>query len=128
MTKFILLLAVSSMLISCASQPKPLPEGGPTTKQILMGEREDISATSSYSSNHSFNITTPVSMSSQTTQKLRELNHDFKRVPNPQILGYVAPHFNQANMPVPGYFTVFRLYKKDSYALQSEDAAAGVSQ
>ncbi|EHM50245.1 hypothetical protein [Cardiobacterium valvarum] len=53
---------------------------------------------------------------------LDELNQDFKEVPNPKILGYVYPHYSATGMPVPGYFTSFRLYKVNHNALMGEGA------
>lgn len=40
---------------------------------------------------------------------------DFQQVPNPEILGYVYPHLS-GDLPVPGYYTVFRLRTRDHYA------------
>ena len=40
---------------------------------------------------------------------------DFQPVPNPEILGYVYPHLS-GDLPVPGYYTVFRLRTRDHYA------------
>ena len=40
---------------------------------------------------------------------------DFRSVPNPEILGYVYPHLS-GDLPVPGYYTVFRLRPRDHYA------------
>lgn len=139
MTKLLSSLSIAIFVgnvVGCATKPQPLPEGGPTTKQIVHGQHGQVDADSenagmasgTFAHALSAGVTMPSSMSSQTTARLKELNQDFKQVPNPQILGYVAPHFNQANMPVPGYFTVFHLYKQNGYALMSEDAATGVSQ
>lgn len=40
---------------------------------------------------------------------------NFQPVPNPEILGYVYPHLS-GDLPVPGYYTVFRLRARDHYA------------
>ena len=44
---------------------------------------------------------------------------DFQPVPNPEILGYVYPHLS-GDLPVPGYYTVFRLRPSDHYAQPGE--------
>lgn len=124
MIKLMALVTSVALLSACSTKIQPLPSGGLTSKQIMQGQSSSVTNQAQYYER----ITPPNSMSRLTTQRLQELNEDFKRVPNPQILGYVAPHFNQANMPVTGYFTVFRLYKKDSYALLNEDAATGISE
>ncbi len=133
MTKLTMTLGLSILsvaLTACSSSKDvtPLPQGGPTTAQIVHAGAGEYSRSSTRGASQYERITPPNSMSSLTSRRLRDLNEDFKRVPNPQILGWVAPHFNQSNMPVPGYFTTFRLYKKDSYALFSEDAATGLSE
>ncbi len=130
MIRLILTTTVIFALSGCSTKIQPLPDEGPTTAQIISGSSSlQTSTEMSQSGLRRFShITPPNSMSRLTQQRLYDLNSDFKRVPNPQIIGYVAPHFNQADMPVPGYFTVFRLYAKDSYALFTEDAAAGISE
>ena len=52
---------------------------------------------------------------------LTDLQRDFQRVPNPDILGYVYPH-RAGDLPVPGYYTVFSLYEKTPYAQPGEAA------
>lgn len=119
-------------LAGCSTNIKPLPDGGPTSAQLIGGvgataKQSELTLSQSGLRRDS-QLTASHGMSSLTQQRLDDLNSDFKQVPNPQIIGYVAPHFNQADMPVPGYFTVFRLYPKDSYALFTEDAATGFSE
>lgn len=134
------LLFVSIMLLGCGTNVQPLPQDGPTTSEIWhgvsSGSQREVTHNSSYrddgaeaTGSDGISLSPPMTttMSTQTTAQLRQLNRHFKRVPNPEIIGYVAPHFNGAGMPVPGYFTLFKLYKKDGYALRSEDAATGVS-
>ena len=53
---------------------------------------------------------------------------DFQPVPNPEILGYVYPHLS-GDLPVPGYYTVFRLRPSDHYARSGEgEYAVGTAQ
>jgi conjugative transfer region lipoprotein (TIGR03751 family) len=52
---------------------------------------------------------------------LTDLQRDFQRVPNPDLLGYVYPHL-AGDLPVPGYYTVFSLYEKIPYAQPGEAA------
>lgn len=132
MTKIPLSTTIVLLLVGCNTHIQPLPQEGPSSAQIWHGERESVTTNYANTSDQRADsdkrlFSAPITMSAKTTERLRELNRHFKRVPNPEILGYVAPHFNTAQMPVPGYFTVFRLYKKDGYALRSEDAATGVS-
>jgi conjugative transfer region lipoprotein (TIGR03751 family) len=51
---------------------------------------------------------------------IEELNTEFPRLPNPEIVLYVYPHFvgnDTEQIPVPGYATVFNLYPQDHYQL-----------
>lgn len=50
---------------------------------------------------------------------LDDLQRDFQRVPNPEILGYVYPHLAEG-MPVPGYYTAFPLRDGLHYAEPGE--------
>ena len=50
---------------------------------------------------------------------LDDLQRDFQRVPNPEILGYVYPH-RAEGMPVPGYYTAFPLRDGLHYAEPGE--------
>lgn len=136
MTKFGLSVITLLFLTACSSKPQLLPDDGPSTHDIYhgnYGQSQQLSG-NQYGGGGEYPIhSRPVSiaypnMSAHTSKHLRELNQDFKKVPNPQILGYVYPHFNRANMPVPGYFTAFTLYEKDEYALMEEGAAEGLYQ
>lgn len=50
-----------------------------------------------------------------------EIERQFKRLPNPDLLLYVFPHFSgEPAVPVPGYTTVFPLYERVEYALPGE--------
>lgn len=55
---------------------------------------------------------------------LGDLQKEFLQVPNPEILGYVYPHLS-GTMPVPGYYTVFRLRPSDHYAQPGEGDYTG---
>lgn len=46
---------------------------------------------------------------------LDDLRRDFRRVPNPEIVGYVYPHLS-GELPVPGYYTAFPLRDGARYA------------
>lgn len=115
-------------LNSCASGPDPLPQDGPTTLQIyqrhLAGELPGQSSTSETTARPVWSggefIALPTRGPSRRTQQaLQDLQRDFQRVPNPELLGYVYPHLN-GEMPVPGYFTAFPLYERDHYAEPGE--------
>ena len=60
------------------------------------------------------------------TMALAALQQDFQQVPNPDILGYVYPHFS-GSLPVPGYYTAFPLRDKAHYAQLGEGYYPGVA-
>lgn len=56
-----------------------------------------------------------------TRLAINEINSQFQRLPNPDLVMYVYPHLAGAEqVPVPGYSTVFPLYSKVQYAMPGE--------
>lgn len=53
-----------------------------------------------------------------------EIQQQFPRLPNPDLVMYVFPHMTAGNVPVPGYSTVFPFYRQIQYALPGERAEA----
>lgn len=51
---------------------------------------------------------------------LNNLNQQFPLLPNPQTIVYVYPHLSVDGVPIPGYYTAFRLSDKNHYALPGE--------
>jgi conjugative transfer region lipoprotein (TIGR03751 family) len=50
-----------------------------------------------------------------------EIYSQFKRLPNPDLVMYVFPHFAGSDpAPIPGYTTVFPLYQRVQYAMPGE--------
>lgn len=55
----------------------------------------------------------------------KEIQAQFKRLPNPDMVMYVFPHLTEGeNVPVPGYTTVFPLHTRVNYALPGERTEA----
>lgn len=56
-----------------------------------------------------------------TRTAANEIDRQFHRLPNPDLLMYVFPHLSGTEtVPVPGYTTVFPLYQRVPYALPGE--------
>lgn len=50
-----------------------------------------------------------------------EIQRQFRRLPNPDLVMYVFPHLAGTDpVPVPGYTTVFPLYQRVQYAMPGE--------
>lgn len=62
-----------------------------------------------------------VDLSQYVRDSKTELNSKFKKIPNPTLYMFVAPHIStQAGVPVPGYITEFTMWERDHYALPGE--------
>jgi len=123
----LLALFAASLAACSVTQPssdKLLPDAGPTTAELLTGEKSRVSAyfgngvqadylgmplTEGYAPNSAYSLA-----------HVNELRRDFRKVPNPEIVAYVFPHISDGELPVPGYFTMFHLYERDHFALEQE--------
>ena len=123
----LLALFATSLAACSVTQPssdKLLPDSGPTTAELISGQKSRVSAyfgngvqadylgmplTEGYAPNSAYSLA-----------HVNELRRDFRKVPNPEIVAYVFPHISDGELPVPGYFTMFHLYERDHYALEQE--------
>ena len=123
----LLALFAASLAACSVTQPssdKLLPDAGPTTPELISGQKSRVSAyfgngvqadylgmplTEGYAPNSAYSLA-----------HVNELRRDFRKVPNPEIVAYVFPHISDGELPVPGYFTMFHLYERDHYALEQE--------
>lgn len=120
------LLAISlggCSAVTADKKPQLLPDSGATTMEIIDGETPP----SGYYGNgqKAPYVGEPIAPFYQSSSRysnahIAELQRDFQRVPNPEIIGYVYPHLNHNEMPIPGYFTTFLLYTRQHYALAAE--------
>ena len=55
-----------------------------------------------------------------TRATYENLQQTFPKLPNPELVVYVTPHLTSGGRPVPGYSTVFPMYKETQYALPGE--------
>jgi conjugative transfer region lipoprotein (TIGR03751 family) len=62
-----------------------------------------------------------VDLTSYTRTAQNEIQRQFQRLPNPDLVMYVFPHVAGTDpVPVPGYSTVFPLYQRVQYAMPGE--------
>ncbi|MCB1776121.1 MAG: hypothetical protein KDI50_01680 [Candidatus Competibacteraceae bacterium] len=135
-------------LAGCASGPSQadlLPDEGPTTLQVyerhMSGEPPDRVPSDDASedgASQAQNVSAPRPLPAPIVMlqgvpiaptadagtrtgrgALADLQRDFQRLPNPEILGYVRAH-RAGDLPVPGYYTVFPLRDKIEYAEPGE--------
>lgn len=63
----------------------------------------------------------PIDNAAYTRSAANEIYRQFRRLPNPDLVMYVFPHFGGTDpVPVPGYTTVFPLYQRVQYAMPGE--------
>ncbi len=63
----------------------------------------------------------PTEQASYTRIAANEIQRQFHRLPNPDLVMYVFPHLAGTDpVPVPGYSTVFPLYQRVQYAMPGE--------
>ncbi|MGQ0697490.1 MAG: TIGR03751 family conjugal transfer lipoprotein [Panacagrimonas sp.] len=63
----------------------------------------------------------PAANATYTRTASNEIERQFHRLPNPDLVMYVFPHLTGTDpVPVPGYSTVFPLYQRVQYAMPGE--------
>lgn len=63
----------------------------------------------------------PALNASYTRTAQNEIDRQFHRLPNPDLVIYVFPHLAGSDpVPIPGYSTVFPLYHRVQYAMPGE--------
>ena len=121
--KSILLLILINVLGGCSvmSNSTVIPEKGPTLNEVYynklkasqIGELEQVRA--ELQPAHAGPLT------GYTRTAKNELDSQFKRLPNPDLVMFVYPHLaGSEQTPVPGYSTTFPLYASQHYALPGE--------
>ncbi len=78
-------------------------------REMLRRSLSDREAKSALSRNTSF-----------TRNAENEIDRQFKRLPDPDLVMYVFPHLAGDAVPVPGYSTVFSFYGRVHYAMPGE--------
>ncbi len=67
----------------------------------------------------------PAEQMRYTRTARNEVQRQFQRLPNPDLVMYVFPHVAGTDpVPVPGYTTVFPLYQRVQYAMPGERVEA----
>lgn len=131
------LLACGAVLLGlsgCSTTvPDPQP-GTPTMAQAYQGAMNDnpyVSNTSDMQPGQHSNyhkakkVTLPTLAGAMQNPNLMAQqaldNRDFPMLPNPQVMIYITPHF-QNGLPIHGNWSTFSLYETNHYALPSEIA------
>ncbi|MDP8051514.1 TIGR03751 family conjugal transfer lipoprotein [Pasteurella atlantica] len=126
MKKYYAIFILSVTLVGCSTQNNKqslLPDSGANTLEIIKGSNNtDVLYGEGQKSSYKGEMILPSYHPSSyySDNHINELKRDFKKVPNPEIIGYIYPHLNNNQFPIPGYFTIFNLYDKTHFALNEE--------
>ena len=114
------LCLISFLLVTgCVSNhTSVLPTEARTTAEIMTSHVNGDAVTSNYRISRELHVPAHSGVSSSSSQ-IEDLNRDFQRVINPDIIGFVYAH-RAGDTPVPGYSTIFKLYDKEHYALNHD--------
>ncbi|MBN3848531.1 TIGR03751 family conjugal transfer lipoprotein [Paraburkholderia sp. Ac-20342] len=131
-TKYVGVLFAVALLAGCATdKEKLLPHNGSTMLDIWDYETAG-SATGSQATRRLLDARqqlrrplleqgSVIDGRTYTRTAQNEINRQFHRLPNPDLVMYVFPHLAGTDpVPVPGYSTVFPLYQRVQYALPGE--------
>jgi conjugative transfer region lipoprotein (TIGR03751 family) len=117
------------ILASCASGSKEdlLPQTGPTMREVYDrhfqgggGTAEPADGTQAPLMPGVRAVPVPRDLDGYSRSPANEINSQFPRLPNPDLVLYVFPHMSESGYPVPGYSTVIPLWETVEYALPGE--------
>ena len=129
-----LVLLAAAVLAGCAtSSEKLLPRGehtmldiwqhetggysGGQAGRLLLDARQDLRRPLIDADT----LAAPARNAAYTRTAANEIQRQFHRLPNPDLVMYVFPHLAGTDpAPVPGYSTVFPLYQRVQYAMPGE--------
>lgn len=124
---------VALLLAACAThKDKLLPHGDKTMMDVWMQNTGSVRSSSSrelldarQALRRPLADVDAASIAIQNTSYTRtaenEIDRQFRRLPDPDLVMYVFPHLTGTEpVPVPGYSTVFPLYQRVQYALPGE--------
>ncbi len=113
-------ISLTGMSLSgCSTYPNIIPDSGPTTLDVYENHVLSTGAQPRmYRPVHSERR----DLAGYTRDAANEIDLKFPRLPNPELVLYVFPHFSPKGRPIPGYSTSFLLYEADPYALPGEIA------
>ena len=111
----------------CASKTKEdiLPQDGPTMKQVYdahfarRGSSDQMGSLANGPAGRR-GAADGAGLEGYTRDAASEINRQFPRLPNPDLVIYVFPHLSGAGYPVPGYSTVIPMYETVEYAMPGE--------
>ncbi|WP_338806979.1 TIGR03751 family conjugal transfer lipoprotein [Pseudomonas chlororaphis] len=134
-TKSLMPLLAAAVLAGCATSKEDLlPQGDRTMLQLWQQEAGD-GGTGQVARRQLLDArqelrrpltpadieAAPANQVQYTRTEATEIQRQFRRLPNPDLVMFVFPHLAGTDpVPVPGYSTVFPLYQRVQYAMPGE--------
>lgn len=132
MKKIISISLLTLILGSCATKPPAPPADAPSIKESYLAAMNNQTGyvvhhgnTGSKSQYYETHKKIDIPSLKGAMQNLNLLsqqakdNENFPMLPNPQVMLYIYPHF-QDGLPIHGNWTTFAMYSENHYALPSE--------
>jgi conjugative transfer region lipoprotein (TIGR03751 family) len=116
-----LALALASLL-GCAGGTKEeiLPQDGPTMKEVYDGHFRGAAPATPAGPPIGRRAGADPGLEGYSRDAHNEIESQFPRLPNPDLVMYVFPHLSEQGYPVPGYSTVLPMFERVEYALPGE--------
>lgn len=114
-----LLLLLPLVFGGCAGKDELLPQDGPTMREVYDGHFRRGGQPSAGAGEFGRWLARP-GLEGYTREAATEIERQFPRLPNPDLVMYVFPHLSDNGYPVPGYSTVIPMYETVEYALPGE--------
>lgn len=108
MTRFPLRPCLLAAWISACASPAQLPEAASTVRDLY---RQAMPTGAPAPMSRPLSARPPMN-SPFTAEVDRQLDRDFRTVPNPRLILYVYPHLTAEGIPVPGYATRFHVFER----------------
>lgn len=134
MKKVISIVLLSLIITGCATKPPVPPADAPSVKEsyfaamsgqtdyvVHKGVNNSQSQSQYYQKDNKIDLPTlkGAMQNPNILARQAEDNQDFPMLPNPQVMLYIYPHF-QDGLPIHGNWTTFAMYPSNHYALPSE--------
>ena len=120
----VLSIILTSLLAGCSSKDAMLPVPKESMKTVYEKHMSGTATGRLYDSRALVRRSldeNDVNLSEYVRTESTQLHSKFKRIPNPTLYMFVAPHLaTDSRVPVPGYLTEFKMWKQDYYALPGE--------
>ncbi len=125
MIKLIILSLTSTLLVACSSSESHIPKSGITVEDVYYGDGNITTTSGQRSAVRNAVPWRPTTNYERAEVDVYTLHNSpkvpFRTLPNPTIYIYVPPKLSKTErIPIPGYFSEFKLMQRDEYALPGE--------